>query len=43
LQRAVTSRSVVNLPEQRWRKLDRALESLAEAFNHHPASRSTQP
>ena len=32
LQRAVTSRSVVNLPEQQWRELDRALESLAEGY-----------
>ncbi|MEA1052172.1 DUF87 domain-containing protein [Lamprobacter modestohalophilus] len=32
LQRAVTSRSVVNLPEQQWRKLDQALESLAEGY-----------
>lgn len=32
LQRAVTSRAVVNLPEQQWRKLDQALESLAEGY-----------
>ena len=32
LQRAVTSRAVVNLPEQQWRELDRALESLAEGY-----------
>jgi DNA phosphorothioation-dependent restriction protein DptH len=32
LQRAVTSRAQVNLPEQRWRELDRAMESLAEGY-----------
>jgi DNA phosphorothioation-dependent restriction protein DptH len=30
LHRAITSRSVVNLPDQEWRELDHALESLAE-------------
>jgi len=30
LHRALTSRAVVTLPEQRWRDLDRALEGLAE-------------
>jgi DNA phosphorothioation-dependent restriction protein DptH len=32
LQRAVTSRAQVNLPEQRWRELDRAMESPAEGY-----------
>jgi len=30
LHRAMTSRSVVNLPDQEWKQLDHALESLAE-------------
>jgi DNA phosphorothioation-dependent restriction protein DptH len=30
LHRAITSRSVVSLPQQEWKKLDHALESLAE-------------
>jgi hypothetical protein len=32
LQRAVTSRAVVQLSENAWRKLDRALENLAEGY-----------
>lgn len=32
LQRAMTSRAVVNLPQLVWQRLDRALESLAEGY-----------
>lgn len=32
LQRALASRAVVNLPLQHWRKLDQALENLAEGY-----------